>query len=109
MSKIQGHANLKSYVTWFYKDLFGEPKESLFILNDSNNSYMPRASSLENEAEVKVALFSMEHNKAPSLNGFPVNHLNHQGNLIQTFSDLSKGDHPLFSLNFGVITLIPKI
>jgi hypothetical protein len=28
---------------------------------------------------------------------------------MQMFWDLSKGDLPLFSLNFGVITLIPKI
>ncbi|WVZ94360.1 hypothetical protein U9M48_040259, partial [Paspalum notatum var. saurae] len=32
-----------------------------------------------------------------------------KGDLLQTFLDLSKGDLALFGLNFGVITLIPKV
>jgi hypothetical protein len=28
---------------------------------------------------------------------------------MRMFCDLSKGDLPLFSLNFGVISLIPKV
>ena len=31
-----------------------------------------------------------------------------KGDLMQMFHDLHKGDIPLFSLNFGVITLLPK-
>ena len=31
-----------------------------------------------------------------------------KGDLMQMFHDLHSGDLPLFSLNFGVITLLPK-
>ena len=32
--KIEGQANLKSYITDFYKELFGEPEESLLTLDE---------------------------------------------------------------------------
>jgi hypothetical protein len=32
-----------------------------------------------------------------------------RGDLMQMFRDLHKGDLPLFTLNFGIITLIPKV
>lgn len=56
----------------------------------------------------------MNHNKAPGSDGFPVEFYQQfwetiKGDLVQMFKDLSKGDLPLFSLNFGVITLIPKV
>src|SRR5437016_676606 len=56
----------------------------------------------------------MEHNKAPSPDGFPVEFYQKfweiiKGNMLKMFHDLYTGDLPLFSLNFGVITLIPKI
>lgn len=36
-SKVEGHENLKCYVTMFYKDLFGELEESDITLDESNN------------------------------------------------------------------------
>jgi len=54
----------------------------------------------------------MEHNKAPGLDGFPAEFYQQfwdviKGDLMNMFHDLHKGDL-LFSLNFGVITLLPK-
>ncbi|WVZ60059.1 hypothetical protein U9M48_010126 [Paspalum notatum var. saurae] len=121
-TKIEGHANLKSFITEFYKGLFGEPEENSFTLDESSNLDIPQVSSWENnflmadfsESEIKEAIFSMKPNKAPGPDGFLAEFYRHfwetvKGDLMQMFCDLSKGDLPLFSLNFGVITLIPKV
>jgi hypothetical protein len=55
----------------------------------------------------------MEHNKAPGPDGFPVEFYQKlwnviKGDLMVMFHELHSGDLPLFSLNFGVISLIPK-
>jgi hypothetical protein len=77
---IEGQANLKSYITKFYKGLFGEPERSSFVLDDDRVDDIPQVSQAENdiltapfsEEEVKAAIFQMEHNKAPGPDGFPV-------------------------------------
>jgi hypothetical protein len=56
----------------------------------------------------------MEHNKAPEPDGFPAEFYQHfwetiKGDLMNMFHDLHTGELPLFSFNFGVITLIPKV
>ena len=66
------------------------------------------------EKEIKDALFQMEHNKAPGPDGFPAEFYQKfweviKGDLFLMFQELHSGDLPLFSLNFGVITLIPKV
>ncbi|WVZ75253.1 hypothetical protein U9M48_023327 [Paspalum notatum var. saurae] len=113
--KIEGQENLKGYITKFYKELFGEPDESLLTLNEEEIDDIQRVSVTENalltgiftEDEIKEAVFQMEHNEAPGSDGFPAE-------FYQKFWDVIKGDLlcmdlPLFSLNFGVITLIPKV
>src|SRR6266498_4982349 len=120
--KIEGQANLKAYITKFYKELFGEPEESPSTLDEEGNQDIVQVSQEENsiliapftEKEVKDVVFQMEHNKAPGLDGFPAEFYQKfwdviKGDLMQMFQDLHSGDLPIFSLNFGVITLIPKI
>ena len=65
-------------------------------------------------SEVKDAVFQMEHNKAPGPNGFPVEFYQVfweviKDDLMSLFTDFHKKDLNLFSLNFGIITLIPKV
>ncbi|WVZ53042.1 hypothetical protein U9M48_004033 [Paspalum notatum var. saurae] len=55
----------------------------------------------------------MEHNKAPGPDGFPAEFYQKfwdviKGDLLCMSHELYTRDLPLFSLNFGVITLIPK-
>jgi hypothetical protein len=57
----------------------------------------------------------MEHNKAPRADGFPGEFYQKKiwkvikVDLMQMFHDLHAGILPLFSLNFGVIILLPKV
>jgi len=66
------------------------------------------------EAEVKSVVFQMEHNKAPGPDGFLVEFYQVFWNLIKDdlmalFTDFHKEELNLYSLNFGIITLIPKV
>ncbi|WVZ69705.1 hypothetical protein U9M48_018450 [Paspalum notatum var. saurae] len=70
---------------------------------------IPQVSNPENliltspftEEELKQAFFQMKHNKAPGSDGFLTE-------FYQIFWDVIKSDLMAFSLNFGIITLLPK-
>jgi hypothetical protein len=56
----------------------------------------------------------MEHNKAPGPDGFPVEFYQvfrevKKDDLLALFSEFHREELNLFSLNFGIITLIPKV
>jgi hypothetical protein len=66
------------------------------------------------ENEVREAVFQMEHNKAPRPDGFPAEFYQVfwgviKDDLLAVFHEFHKDTLDLFSLNFGIITLIPKI
>jgi hypothetical protein len=65
------------------------------------------------EKEIREAVFQMEHNKAPGPDGFPVEFFQFfwetiKADQLELFVEFHKGELPLHSLNFGVITLLPK-
>ena len=83
---------------------------------------IPQVSQKENDAlisqfteiEVRDNVFQMEHNKAPGPDGFLVKFYQVFWNLIKDdlmalFMDFHKEELNLYSLNFGIIMLIPKI
>jgi hypothetical protein len=90
---VEGRANLKSFVTKFYKGLFGEPEDNSFTLDESRNLDIPQVSSWENnffttdftESEINEAIFSIKLNKAPGPDGFPAE-------FYQRFWETIKGD-----------------
>jgi hypothetical protein len=45
---IEGHEQLKSYITNYYKGLFGPPNESSFSLDESQIADIPQLSRKEN-------------------------------------------------------------
>ena len=76
---IEDHEQLKSFITSYYKGLFGAPEESNFSLDETRTEDIPQVSQAENnfltspytEEEVRKAVFQMEHNEAPGPDGFP--------------------------------------
>ncbi|XP_062188905.1 uncharacterized protein LOC133892218 [Phragmites australis] len=118
---ITGDENLKKFITNYYKGLFGEPDSNNFSMIESFIDDIAQVSQLENdvltaefsEKEVRAAIFQMEHNKAPGSDGFPAEFYQVFWELIKhdfmpLFNEFHKGSLPLFSLNFGIITLLPK-
>ena len=119
--KVEGQNNLKSYITKFYKHLFGPSVDNNFSFDEDATEDIPQVTQAENEfltapfteKEIREAIFDMEHNKAPGPDGFPAEFYQHfwdvvKGDLIQMFHELHSGEIPIFSVNFGVITLLPK-
>ena len=90
---VIGDAQLKSYITQFYKDLFGSPDVSGITLEEDRIQDIPQVTQEDNElltsefteSEVKNVVFQMEHNKAPGPDGFPAE-------FYQIFWELIKDD-----------------
>ena len=76
-SKVKGSSKTISHS--YYKSLFGASDEGNVTLDETRIDDIPQAMAEENdilttpfsEEEVRVAVFQMEHNKAPGPNGFP--------------------------------------
>ena len=118
---IVGQENLKTYISEYYKKLFGAPATNNFSLDESVIHDLPQISEEENkiltqdfsEKEVFEAIKNMEHNKAPGPDGFPAEFYQNfwgmlKADLMAMFAQLRAGNLPLFKLNFGIITLLPK-
>jgi hypothetical protein len=118
---VEGDNELKNYITTYYKDLFGPTKPSSFSLDESRVDDIVQVSVQENEIlvkpftvdEVRGAVFQMEHNKAPGQDGFPAEFYQAcweiiKDDLMALFREFHTGDLPLYSLNFGMIILLPK-
>jgi hypothetical protein len=63
--------------------------------------------------EVHEAIFHMEHNKAPGPYGFPIEFYQVfweiiKDELLALFMEFHNGTLPVYSLNFGIVTLLPK-
>ena len=119
---IEGEENFKKYITNYYKNLFGNDEVGDFHLDESVKDDITQVLEEENrmlteeftEKEVRDAIFQMKHNKAPGPDGFPAEFYQVFWSLIKNdlmamFRDFHKGELNLFSLNFGVITLLPKL
>ena len=118
---IVGEENLRVYNSEYYKNLFGAPVENSFSLDENLISDIPQISREENRIltavftsdEVLEAISQMEHNKAPGPDGFPAEFYKTfweviKADLMAMFVQLQNGHLPLYKLNFGVITLLPK-
>ena len=76
---IIGQENLKTYITEYYKKLFGESISGDVTVFENRNNDIPQLSEEENSMltadflvkEVYEAISQMEMNKAPGPDGFP--------------------------------------
>ncbi|XP_073359665.1 uncharacterized protein [Aegilops tauschii subsp. strangulata] len=77
---ILGQDNVKTYITEYYRQLFGPPEDSCVSLDESRTEDVPQLSAVDNDILVapfseKVvfdAIAQMKNNKAPGPDGFPV-------------------------------------
>jgi hypothetical protein len=119
---IVGDGNLKNYITDYYKVLFGPHTQNSFLMDETLRYDIPQVSEEENEVltapfieeVVKMAVFDMEHNKAPDSDGFSAEFYQFfwevaKPDLMSLFYEFHAGRLPIHSLNFGIITLLPKI
>lgn len=112
---IEGDKNLKKFITRYYKNLFGASERNNFSLDESRTGDIPQVTREENEVltkefsekEVREAIFQMKHNKAP-VEFYQVFWSLIKDDLMAMFREFHSGNLPLYSLNFGIITLIPK-
>ena len=119
---IEGDENLRKYITNYYKGLLGPSRKSNFSMSETWRDDIPQASEEENaflseefsKKEVREAIFRMKHNKALAPDGFPTEFYQVFWSLIKDdlmvmFRDFHQGSLPIYSLNFGILTLIPKL
>jgi hypothetical protein len=118
---IVGDANLKDYITEYYKRLFGPHVQNSFSIDETLGHDINQVLEEENEVmmapfseEVKFIVFDMEHNKGPGLDDFPAEFYQFiweivKPDLMSLFYEFHARRLPIHSLNFGVITLLPKI
>jgi hypothetical protein len=118
---IEGEEQIKSYITKYYKNLFGSSEAGRLSLNESLVEDIPQVTGTESEMlvdefcgkDIKEAIFQMKHSKALGHDGFPAKFYQVFWSLIKDdlmamFRDFHTGNLPLFCLNFGTIMLLPK-
>jgi hypothetical protein len=103
----------------YYKDLFGPSVLSsinisnlnMNQLSDTNRSFLTAPFSIN---EIKKVIFEMKHNSAPGPDGFPAEFFQNFWDLIQVdilnlFKDFYVGNLNIERLNYGMVTLLPKV
>ena len=120
--EIEGTDNLITHATEFYKDLFGPAQGNQFHLDPDAWSEDERLSEDDNrdlcreftETEVKDALFSMATNRAPGPDNIPIEFYQVcwdivKDDIMSLFRHFHNGTLDVQRLNYGVITLLPKV
>jgi hypothetical protein len=113
--------DLKHHITNYYKTLFGKTDHNSVIMEESITYDISQVPDIENAIltalftmdEVRKTVFQMERNKAPGPDGFPAEFYQTfweviKDDLLALFVDFHNDTLPVYSLNFGVINLLPK-
>jgi hypothetical protein len=115
----QDENEINQLATSFYKNLFGPSQETsislinlnMKVLDDDNRDLLTRPLSIE---EIKAVVFSLKHNSAPRPDGIPSEFFQEfwdtiKSDLFNLFKSFHDGSLNIERLNFGTVTLIPKI
>lgn len=115
-------AELQEHITNFYKELFGSEPQSRLKLSPDFWGEVNRVSQRENEElikpfisdELEVVVKGMRDGSALGPDGFSALFFKFfwgeiKGPLLEMLQDLREGNLDLARLNYGIITLIPKI
>ena len=119
---IEGDENLLKHATKYYADLFGPAEDHNIRIDNSIWDELEKVSDKDNsnltkpfsETEIKEALFQMEKNKAAGPDKIPVEFYQSCWNIVkddivQLFDDFYEGKIDISRINYGIITLLPKI
>ena len=119
---IEGTQNLLAHATSFYKELFGPARGNMFHLSADTWSEEEKLSEEDNilltseftEEEVKRALFGMGCNRAPGPDNIPAEFYMHcwefvKKYIMHLFEAFHSNKLDIARLNYGIITLIPKM
>jgi len=117
-----GRKRRNTIITEYYRNLFGPvPESSLPIdpnlwepdekVTDADNSLLTCPFS---EEEIKHALFQMDKNKAAGPDKIPVEFYQAcwdtvKSDVLELFEDFHRCGFDMRRLNYGIITLLPKI
>lgn len=117
---LQSQEDIEQHITYFYKELFGDNTPAGIRLADNFWFWTIRVSAEDSmalteefsEKEVRDAIFGMKSASAPGPNGFGFfktfwNSI--KGDYLDMFRDFHRGDLDVKRLNYGVITLVPKV
>lgn len=120
--EVRGQNEITQHIANFYKGLFGPNDPCYMGLSPSfwpDNLKLSREESKQlvkpfSEEEIKEVVMGMKENSAPGPNGYGVVFFNKSWELIKEdlvhmFGDLYKDQLDIKRLNYGVITLIPKL
>jgi hypothetical protein len=120
--ELRDPKEIRDHVEKNYKELFGAKMEGLVELGD--NFWAESGKLTEDEAEELIrpftikeledALKDMDVNSAPGPDGLPVGFYKEFWNelkstVLEMFLDLYRGELNLSRLNYGMISLIPKV
>jgi hypothetical protein len=110
---------INKIATSYYKDLFGPSVLSsinmtyfnMNQLSDNDRSFLTAPFSID---EIKKVIFEMKHNSAPGPDGFPAEFFQNfwdtiQMDIVHLFNDFYVGNLKIERLNYGMVTLLPKV
>lgn len=116
---VHEDAGINQVATSFYKDLFGPSSCPSISLNNLNMKKLDEEDRILLSAlfpldEIRKVVFSLKHNNAPSLDGLPVEFYEDFWEIIKLdlwnlFKDFSNGSLTIERLNYGIVTLLPKV
>jgi hypothetical protein len=119
---VEGDQNLLKLATDYYNDLFGPALDHDIPIDPSLWNQEEKVTERDNEwsgrpfieEEVKYALFQMERNKAAGPDKIPVNFFQIcweiiKKDIMEIFKELYENKLDVSRLNYGVITLLPKM
>jgi hypothetical protein len=118
-ASVNDSESINKIVSSYYKDLFGSSVHSSINVSNFNMNQLSDTDRTLLTApftinEIKKVVFEMKHNSAPCPDGFPVEFFQNFWELIQMdvwnlFKDFYDGNLDIERLNYGMVTLLPKV
>jgi hypothetical protein len=118
-ASVNDSQSINKIVSSYYKDLFGPSVHSsinvsnlnMNQLSDTDRSLLTAPFNIN---EVKKVVFEIKHNSVPGPDGFPAEFFQKIWELIHMdiwnfFKDFYEGNLDIERLNYGMVTLLPKV